>query len=105
MVNIYSDNIKSAICGGIFTLSVIGFLCHRSYMGAKKTEIYQKIDRSISGLDHRPETTSLTDWNIAYQRGIGRELKLGEHPLESNLEDLVKIETNLANILSTNWMK
>lgn len=93
----YSDNVKSAICGAIFTVVTLGFIIRENYVGGEVSRIYQKVHESISGLDGK-EGTTLSDWNLMYQKALGRELRLGEHPLESDLEDLIIIENNLSEV-------
>lgn len=95
----YSDNVKSAIYGAVFTTVVLGFIMRENYVRSEASRIYQEVDGAISELDGK-KGTSITDWNMIYQRALGRELKLGEHPLESGLEDLIIIENNLPKIIS-----
>ena len=99
MLNSYSDNVKSAICGGLLAGTVIGSLIYHSYVMGEVSRIYEKVDGTISALDGRPATTSLGDWNILYQKVLGRELNLGEHPRDSGLAELMKIEAELPKIL------
>lgn len=94
----YSDDVKSAICGALFTGAVLGFIGWDAYVNGEISRIYDKVNRSISGLDGR-SGTSLGDWNILYQKVLGRELNLGEHPKSSGLAELMKIENALPDVV------
>lgn len=99
MLNSYSDNVKSVICGALFTGAVMGSLAYHSYARREVSRIYEMVNGAISALDGRPATTSLSDWNILYQKVFGRELNLGERPGDSGLAELMKIEAELPKIL------
>lgn len=98
--NTYSDNVKSLIGGAIFTLVVLGSVGYNEYIASRKAEVYQRLDKTISGFDGKPQTTSLRDWMAAYEKGLGRELSIGENPLSLSLSELETMDGKLKDITS-----